>query len=188
MGSSTGVKEVAGEAGVSVGTVSNVLNRPDLVADATRHRVLQAIAELGFVRNECGRQLAPVRVAPSPISSSTRRTRSSRMSPRASRRSPGRNGLAPYICNSDSDAHTRGRLPRSAPAAAGARGVRSPRSVRTRRPRGALAPRSAGGAGRPCPGREPGAASGSTTSRVAAAPSPTSASRDTSASPSWAGR
>jgi LacI family transcriptional regulator len=40
-----------------VGTVSNVLNRPELVAEATRARVLHAIAELGFVRNESGRQL-----------------------------------------------------------------------------------------------------------------------------------
>ncbi len=39
--SSTGIKGVAARAGVSVGTVSNVLNRPDLVADATRERVLQ---------------------------------------------------------------------------------------------------------------------------------------------------
>ena len=54
--SSTGVKDVAARAGVSVGTVSNVLNRPELVAAATR-AVLQAIAELGFVRNESGRQL-----------------------------------------------------------------------------------------------------------------------------------
>jgi LacI family transcriptional regulator len=55
--SSTGVKDVAARAGVSVGTVSNVLNRPELVAAATRLRVLQVIDELGFVRNESGRQL-----------------------------------------------------------------------------------------------------------------------------------
>ena len=53
----TGVKEVAARAGVSVGTVSNVLNRPEVVAEPTRRRVLQAIAQLGFVRNESGRQL-----------------------------------------------------------------------------------------------------------------------------------
>ena len=54
---STGVKDVAARAGVSVGTVSNVLNRPALVAESTRAKVLQAIADLGFVRNEPGRQL-----------------------------------------------------------------------------------------------------------------------------------
>jgi LacI family transcriptional regulator len=51
------VKDVAARAGVSVGTVSNVLNRPELVAEGTRSRVLRAIEELGFVRNEPGRQL-----------------------------------------------------------------------------------------------------------------------------------
>jgi len=52
-----GVKEVAAEAGVSLGTVSNVLNRPHLVSAATRTRVEQAMASLGFVRNESARQL-----------------------------------------------------------------------------------------------------------------------------------
>ena len=48
---------MAGHAGVSVGTVSNVLNRPDTVSQATRQRVLEAIAALGFVRNESARHL-----------------------------------------------------------------------------------------------------------------------------------
>jgi LacI family transcriptional regulator len=51
------IRDVAGRAGVSVGTVSNVLNRPDAVRPATRERVLGAIAELGFVRNESARHL-----------------------------------------------------------------------------------------------------------------------------------
>lgn len=46
-----GIKEVARHAGVSPGTVSNVLNRPERVAAATRLRVEDAIRELGFVRN-----------------------------------------------------------------------------------------------------------------------------------------
>lgn len=54
---SISIREVAARAGVSVGTVSNVLNRPDLVAAPTRERVLAAIKELGFVRNESARQL-----------------------------------------------------------------------------------------------------------------------------------
>jgi DNA-binding LacI/PurR family transcriptional regulator len=53
----TSVKDVARHAGVSLGTVSNVLNRPEIVAPATRQRVLDAIAELGFVRNESARAL-----------------------------------------------------------------------------------------------------------------------------------
>ncbi|MGF6823792.1 LacI family transcriptional regulator [Microbacterium sp. ZKA21] len=51
------VRDVAATAGVSVGTVSNVLNRPDKVAAATVERVQAAIAELGFVRNDAARQL-----------------------------------------------------------------------------------------------------------------------------------
>ena len=52
------IRHVARQADVSVGTVSNVLNRPDSVAPATRQRVLRAITELGFVRNESARQLS----------------------------------------------------------------------------------------------------------------------------------
>ena len=52
-----GVKDVAARAGVSVGTVSNVLNGRTSVGAATRVRVEQAIAELGFVRNESARTL-----------------------------------------------------------------------------------------------------------------------------------
>lgn len=52
-----GIKDVATHAGVSVGTVSNVLNRPDTVSERTRQRVLDAIAQLGFVRNESARHL-----------------------------------------------------------------------------------------------------------------------------------
>jgi DNA-binding LacI/PurR family transcriptional regulator len=51
------IKEVARRAGVSIGTVSNVLNRPDTVAPATRQRVLDAISALGYVRNDSARQL-----------------------------------------------------------------------------------------------------------------------------------
>lgn len=51
------IGDVARLAGVSVGTVSNVLNRPDRVAEATRDRVLDAIARLSFVPNASARQL-----------------------------------------------------------------------------------------------------------------------------------
>jgi LacI family transcriptional regulator len=52
-----GIKAVAARADVSVGTVSNVLNRPDRVRPATRARVEAAMLDLGFVRNESARQL-----------------------------------------------------------------------------------------------------------------------------------
>ena len=51
------IRDVAGRAGVSVGTVSNVLNRPERVTPATVERVHRAIADLGFVRNDAARQL-----------------------------------------------------------------------------------------------------------------------------------
>ncbi|MFT4264179.1 MAG: LacI family DNA-binding transcriptional regulator [Nocardioides sp.] len=54
---SVSVKDVAAAAGVSIGTVSNVLNRPDRVAAPTRDRVERAMADLGFVRNESARSL-----------------------------------------------------------------------------------------------------------------------------------
>jgi LacI family transcriptional regulator len=51
------IREVAAHAGVSVATVSNVLNRPEVVAQPTRDRVSASIRQLGFVRNESARQL-----------------------------------------------------------------------------------------------------------------------------------
>jgi LacI family transcriptional regulator len=51
------MKDVAAHARVSLGTVSNVLNRPELVSERTRARVLAAVDKLGFVRNESARQL-----------------------------------------------------------------------------------------------------------------------------------
>jgi LacI family transcriptional regulator len=53
----TSIREVAERAGVSLGTVSNVLNKPEIVAEETRNRVLHAIEEIGFVRNGSARQL-----------------------------------------------------------------------------------------------------------------------------------
>lgn len=51
------MKDVAALAGVSLGTVSNVVNAPDLVAEATRRRVEVAIDKLGWIPNESARQL-----------------------------------------------------------------------------------------------------------------------------------
>lgn len=55
--SAPGIKAVAARAGVSVGTVSNALNRPERVKPETLERVERAMRELGFVRNESARQL-----------------------------------------------------------------------------------------------------------------------------------
>ncbi|PPF77001.1 LacI family transcriptional regulator [Subtercola sp. Z020] len=51
------MRDVAALAGVSVGTVSNVLNDSRPVAPATAQKVHEAIEQLGFVRNDAARQL-----------------------------------------------------------------------------------------------------------------------------------
>ena len=56
-GAGAKLKDVAALAGVSVGTVSNVLNRPEQVSPDKKSRVLAAINQLGFVRNESARSL-----------------------------------------------------------------------------------------------------------------------------------
>jgi LacI family transcriptional regulator len=58
-----GIREVAAAAGVSVGTVSNVINSPDLVAGSTRQRVESAMRQLAFVRNGLAHQLRAGRSA-----------------------------------------------------------------------------------------------------------------------------
>ena len=52
-----GIKDVAARAGVSVGTVSNVLNHPGAVSQERRRAVESAIRELGYVPNHAARQL-----------------------------------------------------------------------------------------------------------------------------------
>ncbi len=52
-----GIKDVARLAGVSVGTVSNVLNSPASVSDRRREQVERAIKQLGYVPNDAARQL-----------------------------------------------------------------------------------------------------------------------------------
>ncbi len=52
------MKDVAKRAGVSVTTVSHVLNGTRFVAEATRERVLQGMQELGYYKNASARLLA----------------------------------------------------------------------------------------------------------------------------------
>jgi LacI family transcriptional regulator len=51
------IRDVAEQAAVSLGTASNVLNRPNRVAPATRERVLEVIERLGFVRSSAAHQM-----------------------------------------------------------------------------------------------------------------------------------
>jgi LacI family transcriptional regulator len=55
--SSPTIRDVAKKAGVGIGTVSRVLNNHPMVTAATRKRVLEAIADLGFKPNALARQL-----------------------------------------------------------------------------------------------------------------------------------
>ncbi|MFH8249553.1 LacI family DNA-binding transcriptional regulator [Microbacterium sp. B2969] len=57
------VDDVARLAGVSRQTVSNVLNTPDIVRDATRERVRAAISELGYAPSMAARRLRTQRSA-----------------------------------------------------------------------------------------------------------------------------
>lgn len=51
------IKDVSKRAGVSIGTVSNVINAPHLVAPATRELVQAAIDEIGYRPNRAARSL-----------------------------------------------------------------------------------------------------------------------------------
>lgn len=55
------IRDVARHAGVSAGTVSNVLNRPSYVNAETRQRVLDAIEALQFTPRKASRQFRPGR-------------------------------------------------------------------------------------------------------------------------------
>jgi LacI family transcriptional regulator len=55
------MREVADQAGVSVATVSNALNRPEKVAEETRVRIQQVIDDSGFIRNGAAAQLRGMR-------------------------------------------------------------------------------------------------------------------------------
>jgi LacI family transcriptional regulator, galactose operon repressor len=57
MGNAT-IYDVAGAAGVSLATVSRVLNNPEKVKEETRQRVLKVIKELGYRPNVIARGLA----------------------------------------------------------------------------------------------------------------------------------
>ncbi len=51
------IKDVAREAGVAISTVSNVLNKVDVVTDSTKKKVLDAVEKLGYVPNMSAKSL-----------------------------------------------------------------------------------------------------------------------------------
>lgn len=54
---SSSIREVAQKAGVSLGTVSNAINRPEVLAPGTLRKVLRVIDEVGFIPNASARKL-----------------------------------------------------------------------------------------------------------------------------------
>jgi LacI family transcriptional regulator len=97
------LKDVAIHAGVSAGTVSNALNRPELVHPKTLSRIHASIAELGFIRNGSAAQLRAGRtmtlglVVPN-IANPFFTDISRGMEDTASNR-----GYSVFLCNSDED-------------------------------------------------------------------------------------
>ncbi|MBL8581843.1 MAG: LacI family DNA-binding transcriptional regulator [Rhizobiaceae bacterium] len=57
------IRDVAREAGVSIGTVSAVINHREQVAEETKRHVLRLIAELGFEPNNAARSLKHGRIS-----------------------------------------------------------------------------------------------------------------------------
>ena len=49
------IKKVAEIAGVSIATVSRCINKPDQVREATRTKIEQAIAKIGYMPNTLAR-------------------------------------------------------------------------------------------------------------------------------------
>jgi LacI family transcriptional regulator, repressor for deo operon, udp, cdd, tsx, nupC, and nupG len=59
----TTIRDVAQAAGVSRATAARVMASPELVAEATRHRVLEAVQALGYTRNSVAASLRTTRTA-----------------------------------------------------------------------------------------------------------------------------
>src|SRR5688500_35308 len=55
------IQDVARDAGVSTATVSRVLSAPELVAEATRARVMTSVASLGYQPNFAAKSLRTLR-------------------------------------------------------------------------------------------------------------------------------
>src|SRR4029078_520636 len=61
MATTTTMKRIAGELGVSITTVSKVLNNREDIGHATRARVLPKVAELGYQTHAVARSLTLLR-------------------------------------------------------------------------------------------------------------------------------
>ena len=126
MAQSVGIKDVARAAGVSVGTVSNVINRPDSVASETRARVLSAIDRLGYVRSESARQLRAGRSRIMGLLVLDMGNPFFVDVARGAERAARKAGLGVMVCNSAQSAARGGRLPVALRRTAGARSTAHP--------------------------------------------------------------
>jgi LacI family transcriptional regulator len=97
------IRDVADRAGVSVGTVSNVLNNVERVKPDSVRRVQQAIAELGYVRNDAARQLRAGRSLMVGLVVLDVRNPFFTELARGAEREAARHGLSVVLANSDED-------------------------------------------------------------------------------------
>ncbi len=97
------IRDVADRAGVSVGTVSNVLNHVDRVKEDSVRRVHEAIAELGYVRNDAARQLRAGRSLMVGLVVLDVRNPFFTELARGAEREAARHGLSVVLANSDED-------------------------------------------------------------------------------------
>ena len=134
-----GIKDVARIAGVSIGTVSNVVNRPHVVSAATRSRVLSVIQELGYVRDESARQLRAGRSRTLAVLVLDLGNPFFVDVAQGAEQAAQAEGLNVITCNSGQRVDREARAPGDARRAAGARGAAEPGRVGGGEP-GALPP------------------------------------------------
>lgn len=104
------IRDVAERAGVSVGTVSNVLNHRERVAPDSVKRVHEAIAELGYVRNDAARQLRAGRSTTVGLVLLDVRNPFFTELARGAEREADKHGLSVILANSDEDVAREARL------------------------------------------------------------------------------
>ncbi|GAA1957343.1 LacI family DNA-binding transcriptional regulator [Microbacterium deminutum] len=97
------IRDVAERAGVSVGTVSNVLNHNERVSPDAASRVRAAIADLGYVRNDAARQLRAGRSRTVGLVVLDVRNPFFTELARGAEREADRHGLSVLLANSDED-------------------------------------------------------------------------------------
>ena len=116
------IRDVAERAGVSTGTISNVLNHPESVSEPTREHILRVMDELDFIRDASARHLrvgesqtvgVVVRDIANPFYMELARGVEDRLE---------REGCVMMLCSSDADAEREARFVRLF-AGQGVRGV-----------------------------------------------------------------